>query len=384
MEPTEPLVKQPPATGLSPREPADFGKKDATGIGPTGMEPFQTVGRNNPRTGKPFPFALAHGIAGASIWHGCLLSSRTLVYVTKDTEKLKTISQAPVPKLEYIPADNLDTDLRLQTHLGFYGNVYAKWEANDSGAIMSFEIVGPDEPAGIDIGELDTDLNRSPVAGTYYILIGTVLEDAPVDQKISSDIPWFVTIIKGAQGGSSSSSGGGGGSQVSISFSSAGSGASGGSGAGSGSGSGSSKSTCIVPSSKHKEGFAALFLPEMPREAVFLDTLSVFLHHRYTLVEIDPHFVEVCEPGTFKCVGSSVEGQCYAVSVEISRGGMCEIRRPWFSRAAKVNLFLYAIRKGFLHPSSASPYHQRRMPARNEKQFHQCESFIQSAYDAHE
>lgn len=277
------------------REPAGFGKKDASGIGPTGMEPFRTVERNNPRTGKPHAFALAHGEGGASIWHGCLLSSRTIVTVTKDSEKLKTISQAPVPTVEYIPADNLDPDLRFQTHLGFYGNVYAKWDADDSGAIMAFEIVGPDEPAGIDIGELDTDLNRSPMAGTYYILIGTVLEDAPVDQKVSSDIPWFVTIIKGEKkdGSSDSSSG----SQVSISFSSGGSDGSGSGGSGGSSSSGSSKSTCIVPSSKHKEGFAALFLPEMPREAVFLDTLTVFLARRITVAKIDPHFVEVCEPG---------------------------------------------------------------------------------------
>jgi hypothetical protein len=327
----------------------------------------------SPRNPKPFAFALAHGIAGASIWHGCLLSSRTVITVTKDTEQIKTITQNPIPSLEYIPADNLDPDHRLQTHLGWYGNVYSKWTANEEGYITSHEIVGPDEPVGTDIGALDADLNRSPTAGTYYALIGTVLEDAPVDQKISSDIPWFVTIIKGPTGSSSSSS-------MSIS-----SGASGGTSAsGGGSSSGSSKSTCIVPSSKHKTGYAALFLPEMPREAVFLDTVNVFLHDRVTVVRIDPYFVEVCEPGTFRCVGSSVSGQCYAVSVTVSRDGLCEIRRPWFSRAATANLLIYAVRKGFLHPASPSPYHQRRMPARNEGQFLQNEAFIQSAYDAHE
>lgn len=359
------------------RQPADGGTNS----------PAQTqrpVEIKQPRQRKPFSFALAHGEGGASIWHGCLLSSITLVNIKKNGDKIESISQSPIPKLEYIPADNLDEDKLLQTHLGWYGNVYGRWDADEDGEITAFEIAGPDEPEGTDIGELDADLQRATPEGSYYILIGSVFEDSPVDQQISSDIPWFVTILKGEKKEDSSSSVS---SQSSSSSrqSSAPSSAGGSSTSGSTPGSSSqpsSKSTCIVRSGKHPEANTALFIPEMPREAVFLDTLTVELKKRTTSLHIDRWFVEVCEYGTFACFGYSVVGKTHGIAVTVSEGGYVTIRRPWYSRKCTANLWIYAIRKGFLRPVSASRYHQRRMPARNDRQRVQCDAFINSAYDS--
>jgi uncharacterized membrane protein YgcG len=356
------------------------GPSAPVGYGIDNLPPETAINRR--QEGKPFAFALAHGINGASIWHGCLLKTCTIVRVRKDGENIVIASQDAIHTVEYIPADNLDENKLLQTHLGWYGNVYGYWEGNDSGEVTVFNIQGPDEPDGEDISELKPDLSRDTPAGKYYVLIGTVEENAPVDQKISSDIPWFVTILRGPNTGSSSS-----GSSASVSSGSgpgSGSGStpgSGGSTPGSG-GSGSSKSTCIVPCSFHSEKFAALFLPEMPREGVFLDTMEIHLGKRVTVDWIDPEFVEVCEPFTFSVVGWSC-GRPIPLGIEVDHDKIT-ITRPWWSKKTTATVMIHAIRKGFLHQTSASPYHHRRLPQRNLTQFVANEAFINSAYPSHD
>ena len=330
---------------------------------------------------KPFAFALDQGVNGASIWHGCLLKTCTIVRVRKDGENIVIASQDAIPTTDYIPADNLVGDVWLQTQLGWYGNVYGYWEANDSGEVTSFLIQGPDEPDGEDISELKPDMTRDTPAGKYYVLIGTVEENAPVDQKISSDIPWFVTILRGPDAGSSSSGSSASVSSGSTPGSSGSTPGSGGSTPGSG-GSGSSKSTCIVPCSFHPQKFAALFLPEMPREGVFLDTMEIYLENRVTVDWIDPEFVEVCEPFTFSVVGWSC-GRPIALGIEVDHDKIT-ITRPWWSRKTKATVMIHAIRKGFLHAASASRYHRRRLPQRNLTQFEANEAFINSAYPSHD
>lgn len=327
-------------------------------------------GRYRPH-GKPFGFALAHGESGASIWWGVLLTTITIVNVTKVDGNIVIAGQPAIPTTTVTEPDNLDTNKLLQTHLGWYGNVYGYWEADDSGAITLFDVRGPDEPEGEDISQLNPDLSRDTPAGKYYVLIGTVEEDAPVNQVISGDIPWFVTILRGeGQTGSSASVGSGVSSSTSV--------------PGSSSAAGSSKSTCIVHSSKHPTGCAALFLPEMPREGVFFDTLTVHLKRRITKAQIDPHFVEVCEQGMFSCIGYSVDGATYGLDVSIDNAGLVTIRRPWFSRPANATILIHAIRRGFGQPKNNSPFNQRRMPARTYRQLIQCEEFINSAYERHE
>lgn len=144
-------------------------------------------------------------------------------------------------------------------------------------------------------------------------------------------------------------------------------------------GSGSSKSTCIVPCTFHEQGHTALFLPEMPREGVFLDAMMVELTGRVTRTKLDPEFCEVCEPGTFHCVGVSA-AKPVALGVKVGGQGALEIRRPWFSRVSRAWVLIYAIRKGFGDREACSPFLRRRLPARDGEQFEACEQFINSAY----
>jgi hypothetical protein len=322
---------------------------------------------------KPFAFALQHGIGGAAIWYGSLIAYITIVNAQKvfvGGQDVNEIANQPaIGQPEVYEADNLNPDTRLMTHLGWYGNVYAYWEANTSGDITLFDIRGPDEPTGQLISELNNNLVRYQNGGKYYILIGTVNDGSPVDQKVSSDIHWYITIVKGSSSASSSSS------SSSSSASSSSSGGSGGS---------SSKSTCIVPASWHPEHHTALFLPEMPREAVFFDTVSVDLVKRVTRFKVDFRFLEVTEPGSLVCIGYCTRKRPMALAVSISHDGWVEVRRPFFALRDTCDLLIHAIRRGFGATKSDSLYHLRRFPQRNREQFVANEEFINSAYPSHE
>ncbi len=130
------------------------------------------VQANHRPSGKPFAFALAHGESGASIWWGQLAACICTVTVTREDGKITTITQDPIPKTTFHAPSNLDTDTRLQTHLGWYGDVYLYWEANDNGEITTIDVRGPDEPTGEDIGELDANLNRTvPINATFCLAL---------------------------------------------------------------------------------------------------------------------------------------------------------------------------------------------------------------------
>lgn len=319
-------------------------------------------------TGKPHAFALAHGEGGASIWHGCLLTAITTIRVIRENGKNYILSQDPIPRTYYHPASNLDTDLRLQTHLGWYGNVYAYWEADDSGMVTHFDIRGPSQPAGQDISELEEDLTRSQPNGKYYVLIGTVNANAPVDQKISSDIPWFVTILTGPEG--STSGGSSGGSDGGSSGGSDG-GSSGGSGGSGGESEKSSNAIVFAPWAKGKH----VALATMESNQVLFEFIvrDILLRGRTTMVRIDPRFLFVCEPDSM-CVASAPCGdEPYPVGASV-KGGLLILnayarkdRRP-----KKVNVRLTGIRKGF---------GEWDMPSRTAKQKAQSEEARKREYD---
>jgi len=307
---------------------------------------------------KPFAFALAHGESGASIWHGCLLTAITTIRVFRENGKNYILSQDPIPKTEYVPASNLDTDLRLQTHLGWWGNVYAYWEADENGNIYLFDIRGPATPSGQDISELDEDLNRSQSYGRYYVLIGTVDENAPVVQNISGDIPWFVTILAGPEGSSSSGASSGAvpsdGSQPSGGESEK-----------------SSNAIVFAPWAKGKH----VALATMESNQVLFEFIvrDIALRGRTTIVRIDPRFLYVCEPESM-CVASAPCGDApYPVGASI-KGGLLVLnayarkdRRP-----KRVNVRLTGIRKGFGGWD---------MPSRTAKQKAQSEEARRREYD---
>lgn len=318
---------------------------------------------HSPRDPKPFAFALAHGEEGASIWHGALLTSITTINVIREDGKNYIQSQDPIPKLEYLPAANLNPDLRLQTHLGWYGDVYAYWEADDGGNVSLFEIRGPSQPSGQDISELNEELERYETNGKYYVLIGTVDENSPVEQNISGDIPWFVTILRGEDGSSSSSS-----SSSSVSSGQSSGSVPSGSGGGSG---GSSKSTCIVPASWLRSRFTALFTMEAP-EVVFRDTLrDLPIRCRVSRFRLDHRFIEVCAPGTLRVVGITSDKPC-RLGVRIE-GDDVVVTRPWFSGDVNAQVEIEGIRKGFVG---------MRFPARDKEQFEANERMLNSAYPA--
>jgi len=342
----------------------------ALGFDKSGGGETATTDTYNEPERKPFSFALAHGFEGASIWHGCLLTTITIIRVVEEDGKIHILSQDPIPKLQYTPAENLDENLLVQTHLGWYGDVYAYWEADESGEVTLFDIRGPDEPDGQDISELEPDLTRAHPDGKYFILIGTVNEFNPVEQKISSDIPWAVTILTGAEDSSSGRSGSSNGKG-----SSGRSGSSNGEGSSSGLGSSESEksSNAIVAAPWAKGKHVALATIESNQVLFEFVVRDIALRGRTTMVRIDPRFLYVCEPDSI-CVASAPCGdEPYPVGVSV-KGGLLVLnayarkdRRP-----KCVNVRLTGIRKGF---------GEWDMPSRTAKQKAQSEEARRREYD---
>ena len=282
-------------------------------------EPNEAVGDYTPppvqiqdrRTGKPFGFALAHGENGASIWWGQLVACVCTGEVTRVDGKVTTFTQAEIQGPTYYPPSNLDTDTRLQTHLGWYGAVFLYWEADENGAVTNCEVKGPDTPDGQNIGELDADLNREITDGRYYVQIGEVPENGLVDQKISGDVPWFATIFKGSSSGSSDSGGSGDSAPSSDESSAIGSG-------------GSSKDTAIVqgPNGTYLKWYAM-----EASEVLFFDFQEFRVGHGTTKIEIDPVVLFCLEKDTARAFGSPdvgnvnivVEGPHLKVSPRFSK-----------------------------------------------------------------
>jgi hypothetical protein len=322
--------------------------------GPSRMENTDT---------KPFSFALSNGDDGALIYYGCLLASVTTVHVKRENGKNYFQSQDAIPRLEYIPPSNLDADLRKKTALGWRGDVYAYWEADDGGNILLFDIRGPDQPEGQDISELNENLSREITDGKYYILIGSVDAEGYVQQRVSSDIPWFVTIFSGGSGSSSSSGG---------SSDSGGEESSGGSSGGS-SGETEKSSNAIVVAPWAKGKHVALATMESNQVLFEFIVRDIPIKGRFTMVKIDPRFLYVCEPNSM-CVASAPCGDTpHPVGAFIKNDLLvlnCNTRKD--RRPKSVNVRLTGIRKGF---------QKWDMPSRTAKQKAQSEEARLREYD---
>lgn len=158
---------------------------------------------------KPHAFALAHGEGGASIWFGQLLVSVTKIFfmevefpdVGSGVVVNSFAGQSEIPTVTPVVPENLEEDHLLQTHLGWYGDVYLYWEVDETGAVTLCDVRGPAAPTEDPIGALDSSLTRDPETGKYFVKLGTVDENSPVDQLISSDVTWAVTIAYPSGGG---------------------------------------------------------------------------------------------------------------------------------------------------------------------------------------
>lgn len=131
----------------------------------------------------------------------------------------------------------------------------------------------------------------------------------------------------------------------------------------------SDKSNAIVPASWTAGGYAALFVEESP-EVVFHDTMLIKMTGIETTIAIDPHFVEVCEPGTIH-VSGAVPDEPVLIGAKTVDGNAVRIKLGRECEDLRVVVTLTAIRKGFMN---------KRFPSRNYKQFAANERHIRSAY----
>lgn len=285
--------------------------------------------------GKPFAFALAHGEGGASIWWGVLITS-----VTSAAFKRLTISgtkvnglalQQEIQNIAVHEAASLDSDKLKQTHLGWYGDVYAQWDCDEEGTVTNFDITGPSTPAGQNISELTEELSRVTTSGTYYIKIGTVDNGSPVDQIVSSDIYWSPVIFRGnvesspSEGSDPGSSGSSGNSSL-----------------------GSSKDSGIVPSEISRKGFLKWFAMEAA-DVRFEDTFTdLKVRGRTSIYRIDPRVIEGIHTETLRVVGWSADTY-HTVGFTVKPPFLHIHANPDKRRRPQtVQVRISAIRKGFL------------------------------------
>lgn len=273
--------------------------------------------------GKPFAFALGKGEDGATCWWGMLVAYVTLINCTRYDGKITSITQPPIVKPESYSAATLENDPYEPTELGWWGNVYAYWEFDDSGAISNFDIKGPDAPDGQDLGELEADLTREVTSGKFYILIGNVPEDGDIEQQISSDIHWYVTIVKGTDTPGSE----GDGSTPSDGGSSA---------------IGSSKDTAIVPG---PNGTCVKWYAMESSEVLFFDFQEFKVGRGTTRIEIDPVVLFGIERETARTFGSPDVGTAH-VTVE-GEEIIIRSRFPKRMEHQTVQVMLKATRRGF-------------------------------------
>ncbi len=230
------------------------------------------------------------------------------------------------------------------------------------------------EAFGVDPNVEPTRKNWSNLCRTVWALINN--PDLIVGRD-NSRIRWpeFPQKTKGSSSESSSSS-----SSQSSSSSSSSSSAPSSSAASSGqsestpSDSESDKSTAIVPAPWLPSGYTALFCLESP-EVRFDDVVTFELWKRTEMRLIDHRFVKVCEPGTIRVCGFSVD-QPLRVGILPPAGESLWFRLSWgwFERPAwpvRVTVRLTGIRKGF---------RGKRFPVRTREQFEANEEFINSAY----
>lgn len=183
-------------------------------------QPQETNTRQTRRY-RDFAFQLLHGDGGAQIYWGCLVKTVCLIDTEPIDDGVANVNfgisgQPAISGPETIEPNNLDTDHQLSTHLGWWGNVYLYWECDYDGEVTYCDIRGPGEPTGDEIPALektgtypDTALTRTgDGTASYFILLGTVPSSGPVNQIISSDVYWYITIVREASGATGSSSSG--------------------------------------------------------------------------------------------------------------------------------------------------------------------------------
>ena len=212
-------------------------------------------------------------------------------------------------------------------------------------------------------------LALTDVDGALYAPTGTCFEARWKDDSQQWELAEFGTCCPGSSGSESS------GSESSGSESSGSESGSGGSSEGSSEGSSGSsggseesgKSTAIVPASWTKDGYTALFVMESPE--VRFDDVVVVKVKGNTLVPIDPHFVEVCEPGSIEVCGIA-PGTAVLVGASVTQDSI-DVRMAKRKTVVRVVIRLTGIRKKFAG---------QRFPERSARQFFANERFINSAY----
>jgi len=134
-----------------------------------------------------------------------------------------------------------------------------------------------------------------------------------------------------------------------------------------------SKDTAIVKASYALTGNVAMFVTEMP-EVRFEDISVLSLEGRRTKISIDPHFTELCHPGTLLCCGFAPDlpvplgikieqnGDSYSIIIQQPNEGLL---------ATEVVIRFTAIRNGFLGT---------RLPERTDLQRIESNATINSAY----
>lgn len=302
---------------------------------------------------KPHAFALAHGEDGASIWFGCLVASITTELDDSNDDAGLTIIAEP----QTIEPSNLDTNHLLQTHLGWYGDVWLYWEVTKGGSgsgsevegwnVTLCEVRGPGRPATTPV---TLGGSSEPTTGSYCVKLGTVNEDDPVDQIISSDVFWSAAFILdniGSFSMPSESSASSGPSEPSTEKS----------------------SNAIVPTPLSKTKYAALATVES-NEVLFEFCATVKLASTEDVFIIPPIWLDVCEPGSMK-VFAACGDKPWPIGVTVD-GHRATVKSLPFLRPDVVNFKLTGVRKGFAGWD---------MPERTRSQFLQNEQSLKAMYE---
>lgn len=186
----------------------------------------------------------------------------------------------------------------------------------------------------------------------------------------SNDGLHFCNDGGGGDGSDSGDGGGGGGDGDSDSSSGSGGGDDGSSG-GSGSDSGSGKDNAIVPAPwLGADGFVAVYVHEMP-EVRLSDVMVIPVHNGRAVGEIDPRFLEVCEPETVEVL--SAQGDTGLVISARRSGGFVLLEVDAERPPHVVTVTIGGIRKGFLG---------KRFPRKTRRQYEANELSINSHYPA--
>lgn len=139
--------------------------------------------------------------------------------------------------------------------------------------------------------------------------------------------------------------------------------------------SGSDKSTAIVPASWSSTGFVSMFVREDPIP-MFQDRMIVTVNTRTRMVQIDPRFIELSEPGTLEVQGKPSTILPTSIGAVVD-GAYLRLRFTWLARLLyrreKIRLVIdfSAVRKGMA---------DKRYKERTREQFDANEAFIKSAY----